>query len=512
MTAQRAGIYARISRDDQGERLGVQRQIEACRDLAARMELDVVDEYVDNDLSAMKARRRPEFERLTADVEAGDLDVVVVWDHDRLLRQTRELERYIDLCDPRGVPTLTVTAGNLDLSTPTGRAVAKTRGAWAQHESEHKAERIRAQKAQAARAGKHIGGPAPWGWRRVDHQVRPNGRFEGGRFEVDPFAGRMIREGTAMVLKGHSLGEVARMWAAEGVRGRTGRTLTTSQVKERLIRSRNAGLLTFHGETVSDQWPPIVSLEDFRAAEQMLTAPERRRTSTVKHRYLLSGVVYCHCGRVMHGLNHTTRGTRYRCSVQFEHGTDRTGHTTRRMEPMDEYVREAVAAFLREPGNVNALADAYAPREALSPKGEAAELVALTDRKNALSRLFAQGALSEAQLIEGTAELNAQVDRLRAAVRRRTRSAAVGDLVADGDPAGAFLAAPLPVQREMLRTLLWVEVRPASKAVAGRFETDAVRLHWRHAPNFQEPKRRPDQKMEPVTGIGSGVDTHTADR
>ena len=116
-----------------------------------------------------------------------------------------------------------------------------------------------------------------------------------------------------------------------GVRGRTGRTLTTSQVKERLIRPRNAGLLTFHGETVSDQWPPIVPLEDFRAVEQMLTDPERRRTSTVKHRYLLSGVLYCHCGRVMHGLRHSTRGTRYRCSVQFEHGTDRTGHTTRRM-------------------------------------------------------------------------------------------------------------------------------------------------------------------------------------
>ncbi|KFC49599.1 hypothetical protein GY12_26740 [Micrococcus luteus] len=54
---------------------------------------------------------------------------------------------------------------------------------------------------------------------------------------------------------------------------------------------------------------------------------------------------------MMHGLRHSTR-TRYRCSVQFEHGTDRTGHTTRRMEPMDEYVREAVAAFLSDPVNL----------------------------------------------------------------------------------------------------------------------------------------------------------------
>ena len=45
--------------------------------------------------------------------------------HDRLLRQTRELERFIDLCDPRGVPTLTVTSGHLALSTPTALSVAR---------------------------------------------------------------------------------------------------------------------------------------------------------------------------------------------------------------------------------------------------------------------------------------------------------------------------------------------------------------------------------------------------
>ncbi|KFC50257.1 hypothetical protein GY12_21090 [Micrococcus luteus] len=61
------------------------------------------------------------------------------------------------------------------------------------------------------------------------------------------------------------------------------------------------------------------------------------------------------------------------------------------MEPMDEYVREAVAAFLSDPVNLKALADAYVPRPDPSSSGEAAELVALTDRKNALTRLFAQG-------------------------------------------------------------------------------------------------------------------------
>lgn len=503
MTPARVGIYARISRDDKGERLGVGRQLEACRDLAARLDLEVVAEYVDNDLSAMKARRRPEYQRLLEDIEGGALDAVMVWDHDRLLRQTRELERYIDLCDPRGVPTYTVTSGKLDLSTPTGRAVAKTRGAWAQHESEHRADRIRAQKAQAARAGKHLGGPAPWGWRRVGHTVLDNGRHVGGTFEVDPEAGRMIREGTEMLLRGHTLGDVARYWAAEDVRGRTGRTLTTTQVRQRLLRPRNAGLLTFHGETVADTWKPIVSLEDFRAVEALLTAPERRQSSESKYRYLLSGVAHCHCGRVMHGLHRKSRGRIYRCTVSFEHGTDRTGHTTRGMDALDAYVLEAVAAALAAPATVEALRAQTAPSGPEAGTAEAGTLMDLTARKNALTRLFAQGALSEAQLVEGTAEVNAQLDRIRAEVQRRSRSTALGALIVEDDPAAAFLAAPVVTQREVLRALLWVEVLP-TRSTPGRFDVDAVRLHWRTAPDFQEPMRPEVQKMTRDMETGAG--------
>ncbi|WP_288818004.1 recombinase family protein [uncultured Micrococcus sp.] len=498
MTNPRAGIYARISRDMQGERLGVDRQLEACRDLAQRMDLEVVDEYVDNDLSAMKSRRRPEYDRLVQDIEASALDAVIVWDHDRLLRQTKELERFIDVCDPRGVPTYTVTSGKLDLSTPTGRAVAKTRGAWAQHESEHRAERIRAQKVQAARAGKHIGGPAPFGWRRVDHVVLENGKHSGGRFIVDEKNGRMIREGTEMILKGHTLGDVARLWAAEGIRGRTGRTLTTTQVKQRLLRARNAGLLTFHGETVSDGWPPIVSLEDFRALEAILTAPERRQSSEAKFKYLLSGIAHCHCGRVMHGLHRKSRGRIYRCTVSFEHGTDREGHTTRRMEPLDEHVLAAAAAHLSDPATVEAWRTVARPAGAEPGVDETAALLDLTNRRNALTRLFAQGALSETQLVEGTAELNAQVDRIQAEVQRRSRSRALASMLVQDDPAAAFLAAPVVTQREALRALLWVEVLPTVNR--GVFDPDAVRLHWRGAPDFQEPNRSPEQKMRRVTG------------
>jgi DNA invertase Pin-like site-specific DNA recombinase len=54
-----AAIYARISSDQTGQALGIQRRLEDCRKLAADRGWIVADEYVDNDISAFKGRERP---------------------------------------------------------------------------------------------------------------------------------------------------------------------------------------------------------------------------------------------------------------------------------------------------------------------------------------------------------------------------------------------------------------------------------------------------------------------
>lgn len=484
----RAAVYARISRDMEGEGLGVQRQIEECRKLADRLGMEVFDVYEDNDLSAFKTTtRRPSYDRMIRDMELGAVDAVIVWNLDRLLRQTKELERYMDVCQPRGIGTYEVTAGKTDLATPSGRATAKTRGAWAQYESEHKAERIRAQKAQAARAGKHLGGPAPFGWRRTGHVVDDKGRPRGGHFEPDPFPARMLAEGTAMVIAGKTLGDVARYWSAEGVRSGSGKHLGTTQVKRLLLRPRNAGLLTFHGETVSDGWPPVVDLQDFRDAEAILTGPERRQQSEHKFKYLLSGVIRCHCGRIMHGLHSKSRGRLYRCTVSFEHGADRTGHVTRKMEPVDAYVAAAVVAMLNRPELVAGIRDAATDRR--PAVDSSAEVVELTGRRNALSRLFAQGTISEAQLVEGTAELTTRLDAIQHEVMRQSGSVALSRLLVNEDPGAAFTDAPVEVQREVIRALLTVEVQSTARRGAG-FDPEELRIRWKVGdglPETQQP-------------------------
>ena len=56
-----------------------------------------------------------------ADLGAGTVDGLIVWHPDRLHRSPLELEEFITLVENTGAQVQSVTAGERDLATPTGR-------------------------------------------------------------------------------------------------------------------------------------------------------------------------------------------------------------------------------------------------------------------------------------------------------------------------------------------------------------------------------------------------------
>ncbi|RAN72776.1 hypothetical protein B5P43_31780 [Bacillus sp. SRB_336] len=454
MTKTRGGaaIYARISRDIAGTGYGVERQLDDCRALAERLGVKVIHEFTDNDTSAYSGRIRPGYRALMDAIERGEVGTVLCWHTDRLHRQTRELETYIATCDPRNVSTHSVTAGELDLSTPSGRATAKTRGAWAQYESEHKAERIRRQKLQAAQQGRFLGGRIPWGWRRT---------AEG--FEVDPVAARFIADGTRHILSGLSLIEVTRRWADGGALSLSGTRMNTTQVRRILMRSRNAGILTFHGEPVGSDWPPIVTVEEFRQMAAILNDPTRPAQSESKYRYLMSGLARCWCGRAMVGFGaqataeHPEYRRSYRCSVHSEGGRYVRGHANRGRPGFDEYVTEVVAALLeREDVRHGLLSYAVADGEAPTTAGD--DSTALIARRESLARMFAAGQIEEAQLVEGTAQIRDALAELETNAAAHGRNRALVTAFTQDRPAEYFRAASLDARRAIIRALVTVDL------------------------------------------------------
>ncbi|MFJ6377423.1 recombinase family protein [Pseudarthrobacter oxydans] len=115
----RAATYTRISKDLTLEGLGVARQLKDCRALVGRNGWQVVGAFEDNDASAAGGKTRKVDDRLRALMQSGGVDVVVVYSADRLHRNSRELEDWIDLASATGINIHSATNGHIDLSTPT---------------------------------------------------------------------------------------------------------------------------------------------------------------------------------------------------------------------------------------------------------------------------------------------------------------------------------------------------------------------------------------------------------
>ena len=113
----RVGVYARISSDREADGLGVGRQLEDCERLAGRKGWEIVERYVDDDVSAWSGRTRPEYARCVEDLRSGVIEGLLVYDLDRLHRQPRELEAFIDLCQELRLTNVASVSGDIDLTT-----------------------------------------------------------------------------------------------------------------------------------------------------------------------------------------------------------------------------------------------------------------------------------------------------------------------------------------------------------------------------------------------------------
>ena len=383
----RASIYCRISRDREGAGLGVKSQEKDCRELAEELGASIVTVHTDNDLSAYSGKPRPGYDALLADVVSGRIDAVLTWHTDRLHRSPAELEDYITSCETFGVRTVTVKAGNVDLSSPSGLVMARTLGAFARYEIDHARERMQRAKKRSAEAGAWKGGRRPFGYESDGVTIR------------EPEAA-LIRDAADRLLAGESVRAVARAWNDAGSTTTTGRPWTLHGPRRVLLRPRNAGLMEHQGQIIGEaSWSPILEPEKWRAVARLLEDPARRTNNTNSAvRHLGSGLFRCGvCGHVMRADKDRRQGATYRC---------RNGsHVTRSLDAVDELVSGVIVERLRRGDLADLLAKPYADADVdvRILENRAREL---TERKLQLTAMFAGGDIDAAQLTEGTKRLD----------------------------------------------------------------------------------------------------------
>ncbi|MFI5849358.1 recombinase family protein [Micromonospora chalcea] len=455
----RAVIYARISLDATGEGLGIARQEAACRELCEQRGWRVTKVIVDNSVSAFSRKGRPGWEQVLNLVGSGAVDVVVAWQVDRMYRSLRDLEDLVDLADRTGV-TLATVSGELDLTTPNGRMMARILGSVARQEVEQKGARQKAAQRQRVQTGRPWWTARPFGFER-DGQHRPT--------EADP-----LRQAYADVLAGQSVYSIAARWNDAGILTPRGNRWRSSNLRHVLLCERNAGILTYLGaETgVPAGWEPIVPEDVYRATVRLLADPVRNTGGGGKRKGLLVGVATCSkCGgKASQGWSRpNVAGERYRIY------TCREGRCV--SIPADFLDSHVIRMLLDRADQWEAQpVDQEAEQESTALRVEESNLLA---RKASLAEMFVGGTIDQAALAAGAVKADARL----AEIRDRLASIATGRVGVDLADTEAVWDAIDRMEVDQVRTIIETacqSIRLMPRRKGARLpKGDDVQITWR---------------------------------
>lgn len=452
----RAVIYTRISRDPEHDELGVTRQRHDCEQLCEREGFEVVEALQDDDRSAYAGKRRPGYERLHQLLSDRTIDVVVAWHPDRLTRHPRELETLIEALEAATATVRTVTAGELDLSTPAGRMTARVVGAVARHESEHKSQRLRRKHQELAESGKLAGGG-----------TRPFG-YEQDRVTVRPDEAAIITELVKRFLEGESLRSLVRELDRRGIRTPTGSPWTSSPLRRLLISGRIAGLREHRSGPTKAVWPAIITQDQHRLVVATF-ADESRHGAAPARKYLLTGFVTCGpCGTRLVARPRGDKRPCYVCAAGV--GLVGCGKIRTLSEPVEELV---VAAVLEVLGDLDLSREPERNDDALL-----AALTEVDQRQQELGTMWAEGEIDRAGWQAASKAMDQRRKALEAQVARQGR--AKGSRIAvDAAMASRWPSLPFDQQRAVIGHLVdRIVIAPALK---GRnfFDPNRVSIIWK---------------------------------
>ena len=116
---------------------------------------------------------RPALQRMLADIEAGRIDVVVVYKVDRLTRALSDFAKLVEVFDRRGVSFVSVTQ-QFNTTTSMGRLTLNILLSFAQFERELIGERVRDKVAASRKKGIWMGGIVPLGYDVKDRKLVVN--------------------------------------------------------------------------------------------------------------------------------------------------------------------------------------------------------------------------------------------------------------------------------------------------------------------------------------------------
>ena len=410
----RCAIYTRKSTDEGLDQdfNSLDAQRESCASYIASQKHEgwvmVPDRFDDGGFTGANIER-PALKRLMAKVEAGEVDVVVIYKLDRLTRSIRDFGRIMDVFEVTNAKIVAVTQ-EINTTTSIGRLNLHVLLSFAQFEREMTGERTRDKIRAARRKGKWTGGYIPLGYDQPKGEKRIVPNEDEAETVREIFRMYLeMRSLTALVTELNRRGWTTKRWTTLDGKSWGGQSWSKGTI-QRLLTNRNyIGQVRHGSEYFPAEHAAILDESLFNKVQTAMGHGRKHGAHRNSFGYLLKGLLICGaCGSAMTPTTTQKENVSYRyyrCVSIEKKGTDACPVRYAPAEPLEQFVVD----HLRQLGKDPALVE-EAVKEA--EKQIAESLERLTGEKRRLEAegrrvqgdakrvTRANGALATAQLAE----------------------------------------------------------------------------------------------------------------
>ena len=298
LPVRRVALYARVSTEEQARHgFSIEAQLDNLHEWAKQNGHTVAGVYIDNGVSARKpAAKRPELQRLLADLDAKQIELIAFTKLDRWFRNVREYHKTAEILDAHGVAWQAVQE-DYETVTATGRFKVNIMLAVAEDEADRTSERIKTVFENKVTRGEVITGKTPIGYRIENKHLVPDEQADIARdmfrhYETHGstlLTMRYMRDTYNLPVHQHTIA-----WA----------------LRNTIYKGEYRGNPNY--------CEPLIPVEEFETVQRML---EKRssKVSPVGRVFLFSGLLTCSvCGHAMTvlyaGCNSKRNYAYYRCS------------------------------------------------------------------------------------------------------------------------------------------------------------------------------------------------------
>lgn len=304
--------------------------------------LKFVKKYEDAGISGKNTQNRPAFLEMMRDVEARNIDCIIVYKLDRLSRSIVDLANLVEKLQNIDAHFISVTQ-QIDTSNSCGKLSFNMLAAIAQFEREIASERVRDKIVSAKTQGLWCGGSVPLGY-----------KAENKRLEIVEESAKYVRYIFNEYIKGNSINSISKELQLKNVKTTKNKAITFDVVKNILKNPMYVGKVKLKGLLYDGVHKAIVDYNTWEKAQQLLESRVEENSLKVKKKYvsksLLGGLIFCGDCNTALTPTHTTKGNilyRYYVCLNYTRGYNKSCQIKRiSANQIEEVVKKEVFRLL----------------------------------------------------------------------------------------------------------------------------------------------------------------------